>query len=331
MLIQPHASWIERAYVNAAYSDWERVAAAITQPLPWSLGDLAAIAGVAVLVWRIAQFFRGRSRRSGDVARLLADCAVILAIYAIWFELSWGWNYARAPIEARVQYISSRVTPAAAARLRTRTMAQMNALAALAHAHAAQPIDVEQLRSTWLPAVQRAGDQWTPAVESPKPTVADPFMVATGTSGFINPLTLNVATASDLLWFERPFDLAHEWSHDAAYAREDEANYLAILSCLRSSDPVVRYSGWFELFLYLPQKRHYARRELVPLVWQDFAALRRRNERHINVMLAHWSWRAYNAYLKSNRVSSGVANYDEVTRLMLGVPLDAQSLPIPRT
>jgi hypothetical protein len=209
-------------------------------------------------------------------------------------------------------------------------MAQMNALAAAAHARAAQALDLDALRAEWLPAVQRAGDDWTPRVGPPKPTVADPFMLATGTSGFINPLTLNVAMASDLLWFERPFDLAHEWSHDAAYAREDEANYLAIITTLRSPDPAVQYSGWFELFLYLPQKRHYAHREFVPLVWQDFAALRRRNARHINTLLAHWSWRTYNAYLKSNRVASGVKNYDEVTRLMLGVPLDAQGLPIAR-
>ena len=155
-------------------------------------------------------------------------------------------------------------------------------------------------------------------------------MLATGTSGFINPLTLNVALASDLLWFERPFDLAHEWSHDAAYAREDEANYLAIITCLRSPDPVMQYSGWFELFLYLPQKRHYAHREFVPLVWPDFAAMRKRNARHINVMLAHWTWRTYNVYLKSNRIASGIANYDEVTRLMLGVPLDATGLPVAR-
>ncbi len=248
----------------------------------------------------------------------------------MWFELSWGWNYARAPLEARVQFYPARVTPSAAATLRARALAQMNALAAAAHAHAAQPLDLEALRATWLPAVQRAGDEWTPRVGAPKPTVADPFMLATGTSGFINPLTLNVAMASDLLWFERPFDLAHEWSHDAAYAREDEANYLAILTCLRSPDPAVQYSGWFELFLYLPQKRHYAHREFVSLVWQDFAALRRRNARHINALLAHWSWRTYNAYLKTNRIAAGVANYDEVTRLMLGVPLDAQGLPIAR-
>ncbi len=282
-----------------------------------------------VIVVLIVNFARSRSR-TRDLGALTLSCLAIVALYAVWFELSWGWNYARAPLEARVQFDPGRVTPVGAALLRTRAMERLNALAAQAHARAAQPLDLDALRAQWLPAVQRAGDDWVPRVGPAKPTVADPFMLATGTSGFINPLTLNVAMASDLLWFERPFDIAHEWSHDAAYAREDEANYLAILTTLRSPDPAVQYSGWFELFLYLPQKRHYAHREFVPLVWEDFAALRRRNARHINALLAHWSWRTYNAYLKTNRIASGVANYDEVTRLMLGVPLDAQGLPIAR-
>jgi uncharacterized protein DUF3810 len=326
----PPADWIERAYVNGAYPQWERVAHAITDPLPWSLGDVAAIVGVAAIVWRIVAFARVRRKRSADALALVLTITAVCAVYAVWFELSWGWNYARAPIETRTQFDAARVTPANAAALRARAMAEMNALAAPAHARAGVPLDLAALRIAWLPAVQRAGNSWEAAVGDAKPTIADPFMVATGTSGFINPLTLNVALASDLLWFERPFDYAHEWSHVAAYAREDEANYLAIVTCLRSPDPAVRYSGWFELFLYLPQKRRYAHREFVPLVWTDFAALRKRNARHINTLLAHWSWRTYNAYLKSNRITSGVANYDEVTRLMLGVPLDADGLPVAR-
>jgi hypothetical protein len=327
---QPGAAWIERAYVNGAYPNWEHTAFSITHPLPWSLGDPAALAGAAAIVWLIVRFVRLRRKRAQEAGMLLLNCLAIASLYAIWFELSWGWNYARAPLEARMQFDPSRVTPQNATALRTQAMAQMNALAAAAHARASAPLDLDGLRGAWLPAVQRAGDRWSPSVGEPKPTVANPFMLATGTSGFINPLTLNVALASDLLWFERPFDLAHEWSHDAAYAREDEANYLAIVTCLRSGDPAMQYSGWFELFLYLPQKRHYAHREFVPLVWQDFAALRKRDARHINVMLAHWTWRTYNVYLKSNRIASGIANYDEVTRLMLGIPLDAQRLPVAR-
>lgn len=330
LLSRPPADWIERAYVNGAYSQWERIAHAVTQPLPWSLGDVAALAGLAAIFWRIVVFARLRRKRSKDAVALLLTVAAIAGLYALWFELSWGWNYARAPIEARMRFDAARVTPQNAAALRARAMGQMNALAASAHARAAAPLDLATLRFVWLPAVQRAGDAWEPAVGAAKPTIADPFMLASGTSGFINPLTLNVALASDLLWFERPFDYAHEWSHDAAYAREDEANYLAIVTCLRSPDPAIRYSGWFELFLYLPQKKRYAHREFVPLVWADFAALRKRNARHINTLIARWSWRTYNTYLKSNRVASGVANYDEVTRLMLGVPLDSSGLPIAR-
>ena len=62
-------------------------------------------------------------------------------------------------------------------------------------------------------------------------------------------------------------------------------------------------------------------------MWQDFAALRVRDSRHINVLLAHWTWRTYNVYLKSNRIASGIENYNEVTRLILGAPLDGQGLP----
>lgn len=320
----PSPQWVERAYANGWYPQWEGVAAVLSGPLPWSLGDLAAIAGVFAIVAR----FVARGHRVGAA---LFDAAVILAIYAVWFEAAWGLNYNRAPIEARTAYDAARVTPGAIERLRADAIAQMNALAAPAHARANVPLDLDALAASWAPAVQAAGDAWTPRVFGAKPSIADPFMAATGTSGFINPLTLTTQLASDLLWFERPFAQAHEWSHVAAYAREDEANYLAIVTCLRSSDPAVRYSGWLELFLYLPPLQNYPKSAFAPLVWQDFGAIRTRNARHVNLALAHWSWRTYNAYLKSNRIAAGVQNYNEVTRLYLGVPLDARGLPRQRT
>ena len=152
----------------------------------------------------------------------LVDVAAILGFYTLWFELGWGWNYARAPIETRLAFEASRVTPQAADLLRVRAIAEMNALAGPAHSRSTKRLDLVSLEALWLPAVIRGGDTWWASVGPAKPDTLDPFMAATGTSGFINPLTLTVQTASDLLWFERPFDMAHEWSHVAAYAREDE-------------------------------------------------------------------------------------------------------------
>jgi hypothetical protein len=330
LLWQPGPDWIESAYANGAYPVWEHVAFGVTHLFPWSLGDVAALVGIVAIVWLAVRFARsGRGKKTPRAFGLLAlDVVAILGVYAMWFELSWGWNYARAPIEARVAYDASRVTAKAADITRDRAIAEMNQLAIPAHALSSANLDLTVLQTTWLEAVQRVGDRWEPRVGEPKPTIADPFMEATGTSGFVNPLTLNVQLASDVLWFERPFALAHEWSHVAAYAREDEANYLAILTCIRSSDARVQYSGWLELFLYLPPKAHYAKKTFAPLVWSDFEAMRKRDAHHINVLLSHWTWNTYNAYLKTNHVASGIYNYNEVSRLILGVHLDKDGLPV---
>jgi hypothetical protein len=306
---------VEHAYVNGVYPHWEHFLYAVSSRLPWSLGDLIVIAGVAAILWRLW-------RR--DFLGVLA----IAALYGGWFEAGWGWCYDRAPIEARSAYDVRRVTPQAVEALRARVIANINRLAPAAHADQRMPLDLGALHAGWVPVVQSVGDAWIPYTGAPKPTLADPFMAATGTTGYINPLALDVHLASDLLWFERPFSLSHEWSHVAGYAREDEANFLAIVNCTRSNVPVVEYSGWLELLLYLPPRSHYPRRAFVPMVWQDFAAMRERDRRRINLSLARFSWGTYNAYLKSNHVASGIENYNEVTRLYLGIPLDAHGLPV---
>jgi hypothetical protein len=306
LLWRPSSLWVESAYVNGWYPGWEHALYALSAPLPWSLGDIVVVTGFALILWCCV-------RR--DWLGALAICA----IYACWFKAGWGWNYDRAPIETRMDYDARRVTPRAVEALRRRVIAEVNRLAPAAHAAPHDALDYDGLRAMWLPAVVAGGDSWEPLTGAPKPTLADPFMTATGTSGYINPLALDVHLASDLLWFERPFALTHEWSHVAGYAREDEANFLAIVSCTRSNDPVVQYSGWLELLLYLPPLPHYPRTTFRSEVWKDFAAMRERNRRHINLSLATFSWRTYNTYLKSNHVASGVQNYNEVTRLYLGI------------
>jgi hypothetical protein len=307
--------------VNGFYARWEPFVTGIGRVFPFSLGDLAVLVGLAALVWRVAVRWR-------KPARAALDIAAMIGLYAFWFEAGWGWNYDRAPVETRLEYDAAAVTPNALRALRDQAVAEINALAPEAHAESGAAPSLQSLRAAWLPVVQRAGDDWIPRTMPPKPTIAGPFMDLNGTAGFINPLALTVQSAPDLLWFERPFDIAHEWSHLAGFAREDEANYLAALACMRSSDPVVRYSGWLALFESLPPLAKYPRRMFLPLVWGDFAAQRARDARHVNLTFARWSWRTYNAYLKSNRIASGVENYNEVTRLMLAIPRDREGLPV---
>jgi hypothetical protein len=253
-------------------------------------------------------------------------------LYALWFYGGWGWGYDRAPLQTRVIYDTSRLTPANVDELRRRAIAELNRLARPAHAlnddaPRGQALQLELLRNAWLPVVQRLGDRWTPQVGAAKPTLAGFFMDKNGTSGFTNPFTLETQLAPDLLWFERPFSQAHEWSHVAGYNREDEANYIAALTCMRDSGVIAQYSGWFEIFLYMPPLQKYPHSMFAPEVWQDFEALRQRNARFVNIDFSRFSWRMYNSYLKSNRIASGVRNYSEVTQLLISIPLDGSGLP----
>ena len=329
LLAPANASWVEAEFANGIYPQWERALFPVTNTVPWSLGDVAVLLGLALLVWRVPIWFRKRPNAAlwRRIALTLVELIGVLGLYYFWFEASWGWNYNRAPIESRVHYDAAAVTPKAVEALRVRAIREMNRLAPLAHARGGGSFDLTTLYAAWLPVVQAGGDAWTPQTGAPKPTLFDPFMNATGTSGFINPLTLNVQLASDLLWFERPFSLAHEWSHVAAYAREDEANYVALVTCTRSADPVVAYSGWLELFLYLPPRPNYDKKTFVPVVWGDFNAIRERNAQRVNARLAQMSWHTYNRYLKNNHIASGVQNYNEVTRLYIGIPLDRNGVP----
>jgi len=317
LFFRPSPEWVEGAYANGFYPYWEHSIYQITSRLPWSFGDVVVISGVLWLLFHL-------------IRRQWLWALAVLCIYGFWFEASWGWNYNRAPIETRVVYDASKANPRAVDALRKRAIAAINALAPLAHARKDDPLDYDALYDDWLPVVQAAGDRWIPWTYPPCPTLAYPFMNATGTTGYINPLTLNSHLASDLLWFERPFVLAHEWSHVAAYAREDEANYLAAVTTTRSHNVVEAYSGWLELFMYLPPLQKYPKTMFVSEVWEDFAAIRARNKAYVNLNLSTISWGTYNTYLKSNHIANGIENYNEVTRLYLGVALDRTSVPIPK-
>ena len=67
-----------------------------------------------------------------------------------------------------------------------------------------------------------------------------------------------------------PFTAAHELSHQRGVAREDEANFMAFLVCLKSEDAYIRYSGYLNLYEYVASALYSASPELY---WQVYATV----------------------------------------------------------
>ena len=59
-----------------------------------------------------------------------------------------------------------------------------------------------------------------------------------------------------------PYTAAHELAHQRGIAREDEANFLAFLVCIRSDDAYIRYSAYVNLYEYVSSALYSADREM---------------------------------------------------------------------
>jgi hypothetical protein len=239
----------------------------------------------------------------------------------------WGLNYQREPLRRKLPFDPGRVTADAAQRLARETVERVNALYDAAHAggwSGAGEVDPVLARAFSAASHDLHLDART-IPGRPKRSLLDLYFRRTGVSGMTDPFFLETLVASDVLPFERPHVIAHEWAHLGGITDEGEANFVGWLACLRGSVPH-QYSGW--LFLYtevvsaLP--RDAARDVMTALTAgprADLQAMRERSKREVSPRLSRAGWQVYDQYLRANRVEAGTASYAEVVQLVLGTQM----------
>jgi hypothetical protein len=327
LVIPVPSSAVERLYSARMYVALQPVVTSVSNRTPIALLDL--FIGLVVGLWiglavRDARRSSGRRRALALIA--LRTISWSAALYLV-FLATWGLNYRRVRLVDKVPFDAAAVT-ADAARLAGGIAAdQLNALHDPAHAEGWPAVDRidPALSAAFAGAAREAGISSGIVVGRPKRTMLDLYFRRAGVDGMTDPFFLETLVAGSVLPFERPFVVAHEWSHLAGIADEGEANFVGWLSCVRGS---VRdqYSGW--LFLYGefaaamggPDRAALTAR-LGPGPRADLRAIRDRFAREVNRRLSTAGWRIYDSYLKANRVESGAASYAEVVRLVLGVRL----------
>jgi hypothetical protein len=327
---------VERFYSRGLYPPIARGIAAITGRLPFSVAE-AAVAGLLSLLiwlgWRVLRHseWRGRTPRllwSAAIFGWVAAGALLLA-----FDLSWGLNYARPTLAERLDLPTQ--LPGAA---EVRDLAMRSSLAAT-RLHAA--LGQEPGLPTELPSSlgrlnglvdaaygelalpgDRFGDEAAPA----KPLAISPLMSRLGISGIYIPFTAEPSINGDVPAVTLPLVLAHEKAHHRGITDEGEANLAAVMACLRSDDPYLRYAAHLEVAVRMigalgrgdtegaaaavdalgtgPRADLEAIREF----WDRYRGVATRVARSMN-----------DAYLRSNRVPDGVQSYGRVVDLLVAL------------
>lgn len=318
---------IEELYSSGLYPRLQSVLTSASNVVPVALFDVlvvSVVVGWVALLWRDLR----RLRRPTVLARLLWRTATLGAVLYVAFEMAWGLNYRRVPLEATLELRYDAVTPEAAERVARVTVAELNRLAA-------QRLPTDATIGTALPTAlaevqARLGAPRAIVPGRPKRTLFDPYFRAASVDGMTDPFFLETLMLSTLLEVERPIVVAHEWAHLAGYADEGEANFVGWLACLRA-DGAARYSAW--LFLYAEAlgaldeaARLAASRELGDVPRGDMAAIAARVRAQRSPLVATIGWGLYDQYLKANGVEQGTRSYTDVVRFVLGTSLGVAAL-----
>jgi hypothetical protein len=322
---------VERFYSGQFYPLLQPAITSTSNRLPVALFDILLVAaGVAWLALAIRD--AGHDSLVGAAVRMFVRTMVWGAALYLLFLAVWGLNYRRLRLADRVPFDQSAVTADAARMASLVVVARLNALTDSAHHEGfeANAGDDPALSDAFTRALSGIGLERAVVVGRPKHTLLDWYFRRAGVDGMTDPFFLETLVARSILPFERPFVVAHEWSHLAGIANEGDANFVGWIACMNGSI-AHQYSGW--LFLYGELARTIGAREraalaatLAPGPRGDLQAIRDRFEREVNPKVSDAGWRVYDTYLKANRVQEGAASYADVVRLVLGARLPENPL-----
>jgi hypothetical protein len=310
---------VERYFSQGLYPRIQAIVTPASNLLPVGVADV--VIGILLIVIGVG-FLRMRRSQGWKHAATTSALNVIMlaAVGQLLFLGVWGLHYRRVPLEQKLDFDRSYVTDANALALAAEAVRRLNALHATAHSTA---FDSDRLATAFAEAQRAMGFARETRVGRPKHSLLGLYVEKAAFSGVAEPVFLEVVLHPRLLPIQKPRVLAHEWAHLAGFADESEASFLEWMACLRG-DPLAQYSGWMSAYSLaasaVPARGRVTLPRLDPGPRQDYrdvAAVYRGSSRMISIAARS----TYDSYLKANRVSEGMANYDAVLKLMLGTTL----------
>ncbi len=320
------AEVVENFYSQDMYPWLQNIFTGGTNFLPFSALDAIVIGMAIAILFRLRRLFyvarqRGVFDAIWEMVRRVVRTVSILIILFFW---AWGFNYRRQPLDSALPKGS--VNRPSIEALQT-AIVEANALAARLRPSVMQgpALSFDQIADRLLApmnaALKHVGRPGLSREGHPKfSLVLTPFFTSAGITGMINPLALETIVHPDLLPFERPFVLAHEWAHLSGHADEAEASAIGWLACMKGSTELAYSANVYLIDIAsgsIPaDMRKDVLKKLDPGVAADLdAMMQRRATARPGVSGA--TMRVYDEYLKVNNVADGGASYRRAMSLIL--------------
>jgi len=328
-------SYVEKLYSDGIYQIIGKLLSNLTGIFPFSIAEFLVLLIIFLSIYKILKLFckilkQKEGRFSSFINSLVSLIATISFLYFL-FIMIWGLNYYRLPFS---QIADLDVQPATTKELRDLCediIRRANKLRNVVNEDSSGVMYIkERNQATFKRGFLgfEKGAELYPQLGGtygqPKGVKFSKLMSYGGISGIYFPFTGEANVNTDIPDSLIPCTASHEMAHQRGFAREDEANYIAYLTCKLHPDVDFQYSGTLLALinsmnaLYQYDKEEYRLlsqlysngvvRDLTAIskYWQKYEGPIERTSSKIN-----------NAYLKSNRQKNGIYSYGRMVDLLI--------------
>ncbi len=304
----------DAVYLGVTLPAWSRVTAPLVGAVPISLTAGAGLFGAAVLLSLL--LWPGGGRRA---ARALGWTVATLLVT---FPFAFGLGYRTTPV-ARADEAAP---PEAYAAAREAVLAHLIAAAGPGRAALSAGVpDAAALAACVAATTDGLRTAPVPALPAPVPALPARVkalppgsLLSLGFSGVVSPWLLEPHVDGGSTPTAATAVALHELAHAAGFAREAEAEAVALLAGLACDEPGAAYAAALSAATRLAVRLPQAERAAYVGSWpygalDDQRAAAAAAARHRSDALATAAERAYDAYLVSQGTEGGMADYDRAT------------------
>ena len=322
----------ENIYSSFIYKIIGQSLIGLTSRFPFSLAEIIILISVIIA---IAYFFRFGifliKLEIRPLIKVFLKIVTVVGIVYLAFQLLWGLNYNRVKLSEMLDLDTKTPTQQELLSVCEDLIALANNLRKDLIENEDNIMELPYGKAGALSIAHKgfeSASSYYPMLEGkygrPKGIMLSRYLCYTGITGFFFPFTgeANVNMHVPDPFF--PFVIAHEMAHQLGFAREDEANFIAYITCIAHPDPYFQYSGTLSALNY------------------SMGALRKANEIKYSDLLAKYSeevardliyynefWKRYtgpiekasdkinDTYLKSQNQRAGVKSYGAMVDLLI--------------
>lgn len=325
---------------NAFFCEWccryisspiRQISAYFTSILPFSLAEILVISIIPLVLVLLIYLIISILKKKFKI--FCCSAAMFVMILSSVYILNFGLNYYRKPIEENLNV--ERVAPNAKEIISTcnilineieKLLPEIDFKENGASKNPHSFSETDKLVNYGYTALRKNYNFFSDINVKSKKILLSKIMTYTHISGMYMPFTSEANINTNYPDYVVAYTIAHEKAHQRGIAGEDEANFMAFLSCMSSCDPYLEYSALMSMLdyylsaLYKTSEQDYVRviescdKKIIGEMYSYYNFF----EKYSDSKASQIASDVNDVYLKAQGQNSGVQSYGLVIELMQG-------------